>query len=368
MVHSSSIFLALASSVLVTARVCTDIDVPLQVTTENALFQFPTLKTNEQAADLQFNFALRDQEAVQPSGYETVSGNYTINARFCTPDTPVANSKTIQVLTHGVGFDKNYWDPEVSRSNYSYVDTALEAGYSVFFYDRLGNGKSSKPNPNTRVQSFVELEILTQLTTLIREGSIGIGYTPEKVIHVGHSYGSVLSNRLAVDTPELSDGLILTGYGHNSTWLQGSLVPWGFQIARLQDPVRFANFESEYLTWATKWSNQFFFLKYPFFSTEALDYAEEGKGPVGLGTLWTINSGDFVASRFEGPVLIITGQYDLPFCGGNCTGVLQSSEAYFPNSTALNIVIHPDAGHGINLHFSAKDAYKTILDFLEENL
>lgn len=108
MVHSTSIFLALASSALVTARVCTDIDVPLTVTTQNALFSFPTLETNEQAADLQFQFAVRDQEAVQPSGYETVTGNYTINARFCTPDTPSANSKIIQILTHGIGFDKKY--------------------------------------------------------------------------------------------------------------------------------------------------------------------------------------------------------------------------------------------------------------------
>jgi pimeloyl-ACP methyl ester carboxylesterase len=198
----------------------------------------------------------------------------------------------------------SYWDPEVSRSNYSYVDTALAAGYSTFFYDRLGNGKSSKPNPNTKVHSFVELEILTQLTTLIREDAIGLGITPEKVIHVGHSYGSILSNRLAVDTPELSDGLILTGYGHNFKWMQASLVAWGFEIARLQDPVRFADFASDYITWATKWSNQFFFLKYPFFSTEALDYAEENKGPVGLGTLWTIGMGDFVASQFEKPVLV----------------------------------------------------------------
>jgi hypothetical protein len=37
-----------------------------------------------------------------------------------------------------------YWDVEVDPENYSFVDFAISRGYSVFFYDRLGVGKSSK--------------------------------------------------------------------------------------------------------------------------------------------------------------------------------------------------------------------------------
>jgi hypothetical protein len=37
-----------------------------------------------------------------------------------------------------------YWDSEVDPANYSFVDFAISQGYSVFFYDRLGTGESSK--------------------------------------------------------------------------------------------------------------------------------------------------------------------------------------------------------------------------------
>lgn len=37
----------------------------------------------------------------------------------------------------------SYWDPEFEPENYSFVDYAIARGYSVFYYDRLGLGKSS---------------------------------------------------------------------------------------------------------------------------------------------------------------------------------------------------------------------------------
>jgi hypothetical protein len=36
-----------------------------------------------------------------------------------------------------------YWDPSILPEKYSFVDWAIAQGYSVFFYDRLGVGKSS---------------------------------------------------------------------------------------------------------------------------------------------------------------------------------------------------------------------------------
>lgn len=36
-----------------------------------------------------------------------------------------------------------YWDSEMHSANYSFVEFATDRGYSVFFYDRLGTGKSS---------------------------------------------------------------------------------------------------------------------------------------------------------------------------------------------------------------------------------
>jgi len=38
----------------------------------------------------------------------------------------------------------SYWDSEYQPENYNFVDFAISRGYSVFFYDRLGTGESSK--------------------------------------------------------------------------------------------------------------------------------------------------------------------------------------------------------------------------------
>jgi hypothetical protein len=35
-----------------------------------------------------------------------------------------------------------YWDPQIQPQNYSFVDFAIGKGYSIFFYDRIGIGKS----------------------------------------------------------------------------------------------------------------------------------------------------------------------------------------------------------------------------------
>lgn len=53
-------------------------------------------------------------------------------------------AKTVLFATHGLNFDRSYWDLPVESEKYSFVDEAIAQGYSVFFYDRLGVGKSQR--------------------------------------------------------------------------------------------------------------------------------------------------------------------------------------------------------------------------------
>ena len=55
------------------------------------------------------------------TGYATVSGLYNISAKFCVPNGTNSTLKdpTVQVLTHGIGFDKSYWDLPYNNYNYS---------------------------------------------------------------------------------------------------------------------------------------------------------------------------------------------------------------------------------------------------------
>lgn len=122
-----------------------------------------------------------------------VSGNYSIAAQYCTPDSGLV--KGLQILTHGVGFDRSYWDLPINNYNYSYVAQALERGYSTFAYDRLGIGQSSHGEPLNEIQSTLEVAALRALTTGLRDLTLpGIVDSYSKIFHVGHSFGSIQVN------------------------------------------------------------------------------------------------------------------------------------------------------------------------------
>lgn len=206
------------------------------------------------------------------------------------------------MLTHGLGFDRVYWDLE---GDLNYIAAATSAGYSTFSYDRIGNGASTIADPYNTVQTVIELAILTKLTIMLRAGTISKEISvPKKIVHVGHSYGSQLSNALIASTPDLSDGVVLTGYSLNATWF-----PWfervsTFHLASENQPGRFSDFSSGYLTWGDKYSNQYAFLKYPYFDPQVLDKAEKGKNPFTLGEFITFPLLSAVAPKFEKPVLV----------------------------------------------------------------
>jgi hypothetical protein len=66
---------------------------------------------------------------------------------------------------------------------------------------------------------------------------------------------------------------------------------------------------------------------------------------------------------------MIIGNEDLPFCGGNCTGIIDGpiGPKIFPAASPFKTYIQPNTGHGLNLHFNATGAYSVINSFLKEN-
>ncbi len=75
------------------------------------------------------------------TGYATVSGMYDLAVTYCAPDQ--GHGKTLQILTHGIGFDRSYWDLSFNNYSYSYVETAVDRyGFSTLSRDRLGIGMS----------------------------------------------------------------------------------------------------------------------------------------------------------------------------------------------------------------------------------
>jgi hypothetical protein len=96
-----------------------------------------------------------------------------IHVQLCTPRKPASAKKaTLQIAAHGLIYDKRYWDAEINSVENSYVNAALNAGYSILTYDRLGTGLSDKPDGYTIVQAPLQLEILHQLTLMAHDGRL----------------------------------------------------------------------------------------------------------------------------------------------------------------------------------------------------
>jgi len=92
------------------AKICTNLTIPVQISARNGIFGVSPITCNQDATTFTQNYnsiangTNYTQEVLQ--GYQTIQGTYSISAKYCTPDQPKGNP-TIQVLTHGIGFDKS---------------------------------------------------------------------------------------------------------------------------------------------------------------------------------------------------------------------------------------------------------------------
>lgn len=67
------------------------------------------------------------------------------------------------------------------------------------------------------------------------------GFGETDVFLVGHSFGSLQSYLLTALYPGSSDGVVLTGFSMNATWLAQTLADWNLHLARLNQPLRFGD-------------------------------------------------------------------------------------------------------------------------------
>jgi hypothetical protein len=159
------------------AHNCPSFFVPVTVTNVTTIVPpFPCPLKDGYAATSPSNFITARDSPAGSANLTTLTATFNISAQYCTPNQPTAKSSTLQLLSHGLGFSKAYWDfhlPTAPKNDmYSSISPALAAGYSTFSYDCLGCGLSTQANPCTEIQATVELAILATLTTAIRTGKI----------------------------------------------------------------------------------------------------------------------------------------------------------------------------------------------------
>ncbi|KEF52825.1 uncharacterized protein A1O9_11242 [Exophiala aquamarina CBS 119918] len=374
----SGLALAACAS-MASARKCQNITIPVSISARNGVFNVATPQNNIDVTNLMLKMAKQESNytAEVLTGYATVSGDYELAATFCTPDK--GPGKTLQILTHGVGFDRGYWDIPFNNYNYSYVETAVDQyGCATLSWDRLGIAMSEHGEPVDEIQSFLEIAALKAVTRLARTQKLpgeAQGRHFDKIVHVGHSFGSIQSYALARDEPALSDGLILTGFSANGTFLPFFQLGGNF-VSVTSVPAAASQYVAGYLAAGNPSALQTNFFAPGAFDPASLDFAYKTGQPVTVGELFTIAGAAGGVNKFPGPVLVITGERDVPFCGGDClaTGgnpslasIPAAVQNAFPASRRFETFIVPGAGHGLNFEYSKDITYQHISQFLVGN-
>lgn len=255
---------------------------------------------------------------------------------------------------------------------YSYVDVAAEHGYASFFYDRLGVGSSDKPDPIQVIQAPLEVEIARTLATSLRKGTFS-GQKFGKVVGVGHSFGSIITQAITQLYPEILDAAVLTGFSSDLSNQPTFLQALNLAIARENQPTRFPSLNNAFLVSSTIISNQIGFFKANGFDPALLRKAEDTKGTVTIGELNSLSGVGGPADRFTKPVIVVDGDADYPFCTGNCSFPTNLAEAvqgkYYPSlaDADFDAYLAPLAGHGLNFHYSAAEAFEYAQKFLAEH-
>lgn len=92
----------------VAAKICINMTVPVDISARQAVFDLAVPQTNLEATDFILNMTQqgRNFTDIVLTGYNTTVGTYNISTQFCMPSNATYMNPTVQVLTHGIGFDK----------------------------------------------------------------------------------------------------------------------------------------------------------------------------------------------------------------------------------------------------------------------
>ena len=329
----------------------------------------------------------------------TVSDTFDISVQLCIPPNGI-KKQNLFIATHGGGFDKRYWDPAINPSEYSFVHAALARGYSILTYDRLGTGLSDKSDAYNIVQVPLQLEILRSITNMARSGELlkhaadeadpasttvsaastntfkipGVSF--DKVIHVGHSFGSFLTDTLLAMYGNLSDAAVLTGYILNEHIAEARRTAFGLEYAPQNNATLFGDRSSGYLVWGTLTGLQTSFFSTQAnaatgiggFDTELLDYAFSIRQTVTTSEIIQFAVNLDPAPQFEGPLQFMLAEFDFPICRGDCRLPFDPAtfRKLYPRAKKIDIYTQQGNGHALTMHRKANLGYKATLDWLDK--
>lgn len=235
-----------------------------------------------------------------------MKGRYKLAVTYCEPDS--GPGPVLQIMTHGIGFDRSYWDLPAQDRAYSYVARAVDDyGYSTVTWDRLGVGKSSHGETINEIQIFLEIAALRKLTAVFASGQArGVSHAYDSIVHLGHSFGSAMTYALVTETPEISSGIVLTGYSQLPNYL-GLFALGGNFVPVSSIPSLESKYATGYIGAGSRMAVHINFFAPDDFDEDILDYLYEHGQANTPGEILTVGAGGGVQNPFSGPVMVITG-------------------------------------------------------------
>ena len=283
---------------------------------------------------LDFSVSLSDGNTYTIAGFLYYNGTY--------------RSRPLQVLVHGGTYNHKYWDvPTINGNTYSYARFMAENGYALLAIDQLGAGESSKP-----AGDFVTLNetasSLHQVLVQMRGGNNPLEYAFQKIVLVGHSFGSI-NSILVQATYHDADALVVTALGHVPHQLP---IPPDLIAALAQFP----------------------YFPLPAEARSALFYFAGGADPdviaydnlnladlLTRGQLFTTFAAVFDPAAdhvgaVTGPVLVQLGEHDALWPSSYAGG----EAAFWTNASSITVESLPVVGHSFNTHLDNKTGWQSI--------
>ncbi|WP_103382608.1 alpha/beta hydrolase [Pseudonocardia dioxanivorans] len=302
-------------------------------------------------------------------------------------DAEAGRPPAVLVLVHGITYGTYYWDFPYQPETYSAVNALNEHGYATLNIDRIGHGRSDHPL-SALTTTAAQAETIHQLIDKLKQGQIG-DIPFEHVTTVGHSYGSVIAwfeSSLYNDT----DAVIATGYTDRVGAANAlPLILTGGPAAL--DPVTSGE------PWAT--DPGYLQVRQSSRNIPALYHAENADPAVIekdnelANTVTVPELATFPEPEYDGmhknitiPTFSINGEYDTLVCGADqqecatdatqdaspeeleaaSTRLQQWEAPAHSSASCFRAAAIPDAGHDINLHRNAQQAFAQIAYFADE--
>ncbi|OTA62228.1 hypothetical protein K449DRAFT_369724 [Hypoxylon sp. EC38] len=365
-----------AKAVTVAAsKQCVEFDVPIPVIATNNYYTMPRVDSNIDAVQWALNFSVWDAPtpAQRDTGPNLINHAFNINALFCVPSTKTDKSDILQIAVQGNGWDKRYWDVPIDSVEHSYVDAAISKGYSILMFDRIGTGKSELANPYDDVQVATEVEILAQITAMARNGTLLSSakivpttdnitipkLSPEHIVHVGHSFGSVLITGLLIQHGDMSDAALLTGFLPNIHLGEVPVATFEHDFAPVHDPVRFGKFPSGYIVLTSENTLQKVYFTKDTLDPELLTWTEKVKQPEAVALY--ASSGQAYENpgpAFTGPVQLIAGEFDY-------YSVADIKNSTFSQASNVTVYLQPNTGHALTVAKNSSAVFEIMFSYLD---